>query len=620
MFITIPGRDALNSVLKLIVAVCLLLPVQAYAADANVAGTVDAFNSNLIAATTNGNTNLNQLALVEPDFLPVEEAYRVNPRVEGKEIYLDWTIAPGYYLYKDKFSVGLEQGGAEIWQQSFEQGKLIYDEYYEKDLEVFYESTQVKLSPSSSSLLAPDVSRVLAITSQGCADAGLCYPPRTQYLALNFDAGTVREITADDMPTDGTDAQTSREEVGDLSVSRQPGLGLLLGFALLGGLILNLMPCVFPVLSIKVLGVTAAHLEGHDKHRHGLAYAAGVILSFVAIALLLLALRSAGQVIGWGFQLQSPVFIAVLAYLFFLMAQGFSGQFVLGARLMNIGQASTAGKGVGSSFMTGVLATVVASPCTAPFMGTALGVAITQPGATAVLVFAALGLGMALPFLLLTWIPGLADKLPAPGPWMETFRQLLAFPLYASVLWLLWVLGRQTDIDHAIIAALGLLLLAFALWLFGRSHKRAGKVLASALFVVGLALPLVTISGAGGGAHNVADETSTWEPYTQARLAQLRENKQAVFINLTADWCITCLANEKIALNSERFKAALQDNAIYYLKGDWTNHNPEITRLLGEHNRGGVPLYLFYPVDGEVRILPQLLTESIVLKAMDAAD
>ncbi|MEH6544151.1 MAG: protein-disulfide reductase DsbD domain-containing protein [Porticoccaceae bacterium] len=645
---------SLASAVFLVSLLSLALPVPVHALDlsATQAGSEIAGNDfdtkdfNVKGFNTNDEVDLTSLLLSEPDFLPVEEAYQVTPTLAGKEIYLDWAIAPGYYLYKDKFSVRVEEGGAEgenaepgesqPWQQTLEPGQPIYDEYYEKDLHVFYGHTRVILSRPAANTISSNSNSILAITSQGCADAGLCYPPRTQYLSVNFDAGSVNELTAFKPNTQGNgldslDNLDSSAEPGFTSASElapapalagRPGLGLLLGFALLGGLILNLMPCVFPVLSIKVLGVTAAHLEGHDKHSHGLAYAAGVILSFVAIALVLLALRGAGHVIGWGFQLQSPVFIAALACLFFLMAQGFSGQFTLGVRLMNVGQAATTGSGLGSSFMTGVLATVVASPCTAPFMGTALGVAITQPTGIAVLVFATLGLGMALPFLLLTWIPGLAGKLPAPGPWMETFRQVLAFPLYASVLWLLWVLGRQTDIDHAIIAALGLLSLAFATWLFSRSRKWLGKTLAVALFIAGLALPLLMISGADSSSREASSdgEPSIWEPYTQARLDQLRESKQSVFINLTADWCITCLANEKIALNSARFKAALQDNDIYYLKGDWTNYNAEITRLLGVHGRGGVPLYLFYPAGGEARILPQLLTEKTVLKAIGAAN
>ncbi len=304
--------------------------------------------------------------------------------------------------------------------------------------------------------------------------------------------------------------------------------------------------------------------------------------------------------------------ITALAYLFFLMAQSFNGQFTLGTRLMNLGQASTAGSGLGASFMTGVLATIVASPCTAPFMGTALGVAITQPATTALFVFGALGLGMASPFLLLTWMPKLAENLPSPGPWMETFRQFLAFPLYASVIWLLWVLGRQTDVSHASTVALGLLLLALAIWLFARSLALPGKTIASLLFATGLSLPLLMGS--------TTEPTDTiWEPYTKTRLEELRYNKQAVFINLTADWCITCLANEKLALNSKRFKKALQDNNIYYLKGDWTNRNPEITHLLGKFGRNGVPLYLFFPAGGEARILPQLLTEKTVLRMIDSS-
>lgn len=615
-----PRRRSVRFKSAPILALSLALPIGPMASVSVHAAGSNFASPSAITLEPGSNIQSNQLSpdqilLEGPEFLPVAEAYQIRPSLTGTDLHLNWTIAPGYYLYKHQFSVRALPGSDPqntlgSWQQTLAPGRAIYDDYYEKNLEVYYDHTLVILSPTAPDKLPSE--STLAITSQGCADAGLCYPPRTQYLKVDHGSGSVREISAKEL--EGS-ANPAVPKSSSSSSSGQIELWVLLGFALLGGLILNLMPCVFPVLSIKVLGLTSAHLEGHDKHSHGLAYAAGVILSFVAIAVALLILRGAGHVIGWGFQLQSPAFITALAYLFFLMAQGFSGHFTLGTNLMNLGQRTTAGNGLGSSFMTGVLATVVASPCTAPFMGTALGIAITQPNTTAILIFATLGLGMALPFLLLTWIPGLAGKLPRPGPWMETFRQLLAFPLYASVLWLLWVLGRQTDIDHATLAALGLLVLTLGIWLFGRSRSPVGKAFASTMCIAGLALPLATISGVQG--ERGVEESPLWEPYTRARLEQLRAGGQPVFVNLTADWCITCLANEKVALSSERFETALQTHNIHYLKGDWTNRNPEITRLLSEHGRGGVPLYLFYPAGGgEARILPQLLTEGIVLGAL----
>ncbi|RLA41244.1 MAG: hypothetical protein DRQ64_02730, partial [Gammaproteobacteria bacterium] len=390
-----------------------------------------------------------------------------------------------------------------------------------------------------------------------------------------------------------------------------PSLIVVLFFALLGGIILNLMPCVFPVLSIKVLSLTSAHLGEHSKHLHGMAYTGGIVISFVAIAALLLVFRGAGEAVGWGFQLQSPVFVSLLAYLLFAAGLSFSGLLEVGARWMNIGQSSTTGTSLRASFMTGVLATVVASPCSAPFMGTALGFALTQTPLISLLVFAVLGVGMALPFVLLSWIPGLLEKLPAPGPWMQSFRQFLAFPLYASAIWLLWVLGRQTSVDQVALVAIGMLLLAFAAWFAGGGATRWKQAVAAVVTVVALSIAITPSDTAG--------DDSLWEPYSRARLDELRSEGRPVFINLTAAWCITCLANEKIALSSAAFADTLQANNIVYLKGDWTNRNSEITALLKEYGRSGVPLYLYYSANSvSAQVLPQLLTKSIVQKALKA--
>jgi thiol:disulfide interchange protein DsbD len=330
----------------------------------------------------------------------------------------------------------------------------------------------------------------------------------------------------------------------------------------------------------------------------------------MAIAALLIALRQAGEAVGWGFQLQSPVFVGLLVYLFVLMGLSFSGLLSFGSRLMNVGQSTTQGHSLTSSFMTGLLATLVASPCSAPFMGTALGFALAQPNWVAMAVFCALGLGMALPLLALSWWPGLGRLLPRPGPWMETFKGFLAFPLYLSAVWLLWVLGRQAGSDTVAATVAGIVIILFALWLTRISKSLLSRAITLICLVTALMLPWQTHRNGETAQH-------PWEPYTEERLDSLLEQQTAVFINLTADWCITCLANEKLALSSPELLSAFQDRQITYLKGDWTNYNPEITRLLNRHHRSGVPLYLFYPAgSSKPIILPQLLTTDIVLSTI----
>ena len=334
----------------------------------------------------------------------------------------------------------------------------------------------------------------------------------------------------------------------------------------------------------------------------------------------MLGLRAAGEAIGWGFQLQSPIFVTALIYLFFVMGLAFSGYLEIGTGLMSIGQTNDQQtQGLSSSFMTGVLATTVASPCTAPFMGPALGFAIGQPAYIALLVFAFLGLGMALPFILLTWIPGLSSKLPKPGAWMENFKQFLAFPLYLTAVWLLWVVGRQTSVDVAAVIVAGVIFISLAIWLT-KLRTNAGKQVTDApwislvavmLFLSAMAAPLMSISK--------DKEPPLWISYSPEKLTELRSNGQAVFINLTADWCITCLANERVAFTDD-FYQALKENNIVYLKGDWTNNDPKITELLNNFQRSGVPLYLLYPRgDGPPEVLPQILLEKVVLDAIGRA-
>jgi len=533
------------------------------------------------------------------DFLPVAQAYQLHPRIEGNTLVLEWLIAPGYYLYQQQFKTRLAnpQGMDISLSQHFLPGTLRYDDYYEKELVVYYDATTV-----SAELPGLTGDLIVTVESQACADAGLCYPPRSQYIKFSAQGGTP-EISDQPLAT-ATNSKTQ---------TQASALPLILLFAALGGLLLNLMPCVFPVLSIKVLSLTSSQLSPHRRHIHGFAYTLGVVITFVAVALLLTVLRAGGEALGWGFQLQSPAFIIALTYLFFIMGLSFSGFFTAGSRLMNLGQAASGGSGLQHSFLTGVLATVVASPCSAPFMGTALGFALTQPTAIALLIFAFLGLGMALPFVVLTWAPGLLKKLPKPGAWMETLKEFLAFPLYLTCLWLLWILGHQTDADTLVAVLAGLVLLSFAIWLGNQTRHRARPVLkgiAVATAIAALLLP----------AQQLSREKSPqlWEPYSEKRLSELLENNRSVFINLTADWCLTCLANEKIALSSKEFAETLRNRNIVYLKGDWTNYDGEITALLNANGRNGVPLYLYYPAGArQPQVLPQILSTQTVIRALN---
>jgi len=403
----------------------------------------------------------------------------------------------------------------------------------------------------------------------------------------------------------------------------QPTLLAAIGLALLGGLILNLMPCVFPVLSIKVLGLVRQSGESRTRVRlHGLAYTAGVLASFLALAGLLIGLKGGGASLGWGFQLQSPPVVAGLAYLLVAVGLSLSGVFSLGGRFTGLGDGLARRSGLPGSFFTGVLATLVATPCTAPFMGAAVGFALTQGPAVALAVFAALGLGLSLPFLALTLWPGAVRVLPRPGAWMETLKQALAFPVYATAAWLIWVLAQQVDARGLFAALIGVVLVGFAAWAWERS--RGATALGERIFqgLAGLALIAVAMLGFGlaqqravPAAQAAAEGT---EPYSQARLDALRDARRPVFVNLTAAWCITCAVNETTSLSRPSVQAAMRAKGVTYLKGDWTNQNPEITRLLERHGRSGVPLYLLYAGGGDPTILPQILTEGTVLEALAA--
>ncbi|WP_233490297.1 protein-disulfide reductase DsbD family protein [Thiocapsa marina] len=415
---------------------------------------------------------------------------------------------------------------------------------------------------------------------------------------------------------------------GTIPPDRPIGLPLAFVFALLGGLILNLMPCVFPILAMKALSlIHSLSGQGPEAARervlHGLAYTAGVLLFFAGLAALLLALRAGGAAVGWGFQLQYPPFVAFMAYVFFVIGLSLSGAITIGARLMSLGGTGT-GSGTAGAFGTGALAALVAAPCTAPFMGAALGYAVTLSWPLALAIMLTLGFGLALPFLVLSLVPRLARLLPKPGAWMETLKQALAFPMFAAAAWLVWVLSVQTGSGGVALVLGGLVLSAFGLWLRERTRslpsarRRLGVAATSAALIGALYLG-VTTDRLTAPVPSPGDESGSGlasEPYSPERLAAARAERRPVFVNMTAAWCITCLVNERVALSASDVARTFSDAGVLYLKGDWTNRDPAITAYLAEHGRNGVPLYVFYPPDGDPQVLPQILTEDLVRRAI----
>ncbi len=399
-------------------------------------------------------------------------------------------------------------------------------------------------------------------------------------------------------------------------------LGIILALlsAFVGGLILNLMPCVLPVLSLKVLGmVEQSKKEDQSSLWHGLAFTAGVLATFWTLAGILLALQHAGQHLGWGFQLQNPKVVVLLAVLFFLIALNLFGVFEIGTSLTSI---QLRGSGLLQSFFSGLLATVVATPCTAPFMGSALGFAFSQPGWIALLVFTFLGLGMATPYLILSASPALLRFVPKPGAWMETFKQLMGFPMLASVVWLVWVFSHQEGSDATVSLLWGFLLISLGVWVFGRfgtfekptGTRVASGAIAICLLIAGLEISVPPKSEPGSGADVVK-----WEKFDPVRLQQLRQQGTPVFVDFTATWCLTCQVNRRVALNIEAVQSKFREKGVILMEADWTNQDPVISKALSDLNRDSVPVYALYGKDKDAppHMLPEILTPDIVSKALD---
>jgi thiol:disulfide interchange protein DsbD len=426
-------------------------------------------------------------------------------------------------------------------------------------------------------------------------------------LALKDKGGQTEFLSIDATPGELPAAAARPASMGLLRI-------LLLAFA--GGLILNLMPCVLPVLAIKALAI--ARLSGVARHhvRHEVVlYTFGVLVAFCAIGGMTFAARAAGGSVGWGVQFQSALFTTAMAWLLFAIGLNLSGVFEFGGSLAGTGQ-GLASRG---SFFTGLLAVVVATPCTAPFMGAALAAALAMPPATGMLIFVALGLGMAAPYAALALSPGAARLLPKPGAWMEVLKNLLAFPMYGAALWMVWIASQQVGPIGLASVFASLLLVGFAAWAFGHAqrHERPrvfnGVAALAAIACVACLFGL----GAPAGATQTGVAADGSEPYSASRLAALRAEHRPVLVDMSAAWCVTCLVNERIALAPASVRDTFARHHVAYLKGDWTRQNTAITAFLRDHDRSGVPLYVYYPADGAPKILPQILTPDTVIQAVE---
>ena len=386
-------------------------------------------------------------------------------------------------------------------------------------------------------------------------------------------------------------------------------------FAFIGGLILNLMPCVFPIISLKVLSFISMGGESKNKIRtHSLLFSLGVILSFVAIAVILLVLKNSGLFIGWGFQLQSPPIVAILSILMFMIGLILLSDINIGSSLTRLGNIGSNKTDYSSSFLTGVLAVIVASPCTAPFMGAAIGYALIQPSFVTLPIFISLGIGFCIPYLILSIRPELISSLPKPGQWMETLKEFFAFPMFATSLWLIWVFSIQVGSDKLISLLITLLLISLLFWIFIKSTSKYLKMLVT---LAGIIFTLTQLNLIKNTETNEVLEQSlnnelSWNVGIEDKL---KENGQAYLINFTAAWCITCQANDKIALSRPSVVDFMQSNNINYIVADWTNRDEEILKVLNKYGRSGVPLYVFWrPGMKESILLPAILTENLVLE------
>ncbi len=559
--------------------------------------------------------------------LPPEQAFRLEALVSSpNHLLLRWSMPKGYYLYRDQTTLQLRDTAGLSLKPTWPAGVMHKDAKF-GDVTVYFDQLELPVAIDGDTTGRHSLD--LDASFQGCQDGGLCYPLMHRTLTIDLAAGSTAgssAATGDSSPARRATAaaQTAvapeMPPAGIVPAVTQVSLLTALLLALGGGLVLNLMPCVLPVLSIKAVSVLESGESAGRARRHALYYSAGVLCSFAALGIGILALRSAGHALGWGSQLQQPLLVGVLACVMLAVGLSMSGVVQFGASLGNTGAGLAGRSGPAGDFFTGVLAVVVASPCTAPFMGSALAYAFAAPMLSALLVFLMLGIGLALPFLLIGFVPALARLLPRPGRWMETLKEVLAFPMYLTAVWLVWVLAHQRGADAVGLVLVAMVLLAMALWWFERSrHKGAiSKALVAVLAVAAL-VPLYLL------AHVPAPSTTTVAEegvvaYTPEKLATLRAADTPVFVDMTADWCVTCKANEHTVLDTQTFRDLLKRTGAVYLKGDWTDVNPTISAFLQQYHSPGVPLYVVFPKhNGPGQQLSTVLTPSMVDQALTAA-
>lgn len=548
--------------------------------------------------------------------LPAEQAFRFSALAQdGRHLLLRWMLPKDYYLYRDHIALTLKDAGAlKLAAPAWPAGSVAHEDAQFGKVTVYFGGLELPVAIEGDT--AGRRQLTVQASFQGCQDGGICYPVMTRTATVDLASGAVAD--GQPVPPPATTAPGTTAPAiagGPLSTGLVAALLLALG----GGLILNLMPCVLPVLSLKAVSLLESGEQPARRRRHALAYTAGVLTSFAALGAGILALRAAGRALGWGTQLQQPLVVAALACVIFALGLMMSGVLQFGAGLGHAGDALARQRGLAGDFFTGVLAVVVASPCTAPFMGSALAYAFVAPPPYAMAVFLALGLGLASPFLAIAYVPALASKMPRPGRWMETLKQVLAFPMYLTAAWLAWVLANQRGADAVGLLLVAMVLLAMALWGFERS--RAGGMtgkLAATLLALSVLAPLYLLAQLPATTATTMPAGSL--PYSATRLAELRAAGTPVLVDMTADWCITCKANEHTVLDTAAFRAALKRYGAVYMKGDWTNEDPAITAFLQQYHSPGVPLYVVFPKGGgEGRQLPTVLTTALVQRALAEA-
>ncbi len=621
---------------------------------------VTPFNNPLAGAGSNGGLRLPGASNTQALPLPSEQAFGFDAIAsDGNTLLLRFTPAPGYYLYRDRTSLKLEGStGVLADKPRWPAAQAHRDEHF-GDVSVYFNQVEVPLPLRRTRAEAVD--STLVVTFQGCQTDGICSPPMTRRVKLSIPAGKLTAaadtaaaapVAASDTPREDADGTPRRllptvpndaaDAAGDGAArgdafaadaqqdnakrTKPPGsvpktdssLLWVLLLALGGGLVLNLMPCVLPILSLKVLSLAQSGESAERARSHALWYTLGVLVAFAVIGALMVGLRMLGNAVGIGFQLQHPGVVAALAYIMFAVGLSLSGVFTMGGGIGNFGQSLARRSGPAGDFFTGVLACVVGSACVGPFFGPAVAYAFVAPPIAAMLVFLFLGLGLALPFLLIGFVPALARRLPKPGPWMETLKHVLAFPMYAAALWLLWVLGKQRGVDGMALALGGLLLLTAGLWLFETSRWRSkrGASLLGVLLALAALGPVWGVTQLQPPARAAQAASDNVVDYSPQMLDRLRADNRVVFVNMTADWCVSCKANERAVLSRPEFKELLKRTNAVYMRGDYTNVDPQITAFLDEHKAVGVPLYVVYGPGAPPTVLPTLLTQALVEEAL----